>query len=152
MRDIYGVQELFISLFRWVVPQFDRGTSDTQAELFCLNSIRPLGPYVSESNDQAYTGSYKLTPEAHFLNYHVKTVNFVRAGCALGPLQRGFGARIGCPKGFHRRWFTSESNRGIEYKDWSDLIKDLPSKKNEKTHKFEKLFHLITNPINLRKA
>lgn len=43
MMDIYGVQEPNISLFRWVVLQFDRGTPNPKFQDFGL-----------ESNEQAY--------------------------------------------------------------------------------------------------
>ena len=142
MKDSYEIQEPTISLFRWVVPLFYRRTPDTES----YNS-------VLESNDQIYIRSNELTSAVSILYIKNKTVSFVRAGYALRPkFYLSLRARIDCPNDIQKKMYSKESNRGIEYTKWTDLLRKLSSKKNEKTHKFERIFQLISDPTNLCKA
>ena len=116
MRDIYRVQEPYISLFRRSVPQFYMGTPGLV--------FRRRKPEIHrlESSDRAYTLSHKLTPEIHFqlrkLKKTSRIADTVRAGYLLQPFI-GCGKRIGYPNRFFSsiRKKSSESNRGIEYTD-----------------------------------
>jgi hypothetical protein len=139
MKDIYGIQKLSISLFRWEVPKFNKGNSN----LFRLGS-----------RGQKNTRPYRLTSAIYFSNLDLSkgTVLNVRVGWLLQKIifYNFCGTRIDCS---HRSFHLYENkdqqkdNRGIETTD--DLINKIQSKRNEKTGKYENLFPLIVSEANL---